>query len=621
MTATAIIQARMGSSRFPGKMLAELAGRPVLWHIVHRLRRCATVGQIILATSDGAGDDPLAAYAGTLGVTVVRGPEANVLRRFALALEHSAAPVVLRICGDSVLIDPWLIDRLVTLLVTTGGDYPQVTTPCSDCGIDAVSRALLARIIAEKAEHPIAIEHVTGYLGVDPGFGTVAELALPDQDRALPGARFSIDTPADLAFMRALYRETGAATGELGFLEAIAWLKAHPALIAINAYVRQRQGGEHTPVVVIRCDAGHALGIGHLVRCLAIASVLRDRFSAAVTFALGGDPAPAAFGGVPAPAAFGGVPAPAALGGAPAPAALGGAPALAALAREQAFPVAIMAGADPAGELAAVLARTGADTLLMDLRTPYDAGEIAAIRAAGCRFAVLDDGGERRLAADLGYYPPAGAALDWTGAQGRYVAGWDWLPLRPSFSPPPPWRPQAPPLALILVGGSDPHGLRSRLLRVAAAALPPEWRITLVLGRATIADPGFDVLATGLGVRLTIAQDVADMAALMAGAALALSVFGGTAYELAAVGVPAILLGLDADHARSAAALAEAGAALSLGVAGAVDDETLAATIAALAAAPDRRARISATARALIDGQGAYRIAGSLLEGRCGGTA
>ena len=594
MTATAIIQARMGSSRFPGKMLAELAGRPVLWHIVHRLRRCATVGQIILATSDGAGDDPLAAYAGTLGVTVVRGPEANVLRRFALALEHSAAPVVLRICGDSVLIDPWLIDRLVTLLVTTGGDYPQVTTPCSDCGIDAVSRALLARIIAEKAEHPIAIEHVTGYLGVDPGFGTVAELALPDQDRALPGARFSIDTPADLAFMRALYRETGAATGELGFLEAIAWLKAHPALIAINAYVRQRQGGEHTPVVVIRCDAGHALGIGHLVRCLAIASVLRDRFSAAVTFALGGDPAPAAFGG---------------------------APALAALAREQAFPVAIMAGADPAGELAAVLARTGADTLLMDLRTPYDAGEIAAIRAAGCRFAVLDDGGERRLAADLGYYPPAGAALDWTGAQGRYVAGWDWLPLRPSFSPPPPWRPQAPPLALILVGGSDPHGLRSRLLRVAAAALPPEWRITLVLGRATIADPGFDVLATGLGVRLTIAQDVADMAALMAGAALALSVFGGTAYELAAVGVPAILLGLDADHARSAAALAEAGAALSLGVAGAVDDETLAATIAALAAAPDRRARISATARALIDGQGAYRIAGSLLEGRCGGTA
>ena len=594
MTATAIIQARMGSSRFPGKMLAELAGRPVLWHIVHRLRRCATVGQIILATSDGAGDDPLAAYAGTLGVTVVRGPEANVLRRFALALEHSAAPVVLRICGDSVLIDPWLIDRLVTLLVTTGGDYPQVTTPCSDCGIDAVSRALLARIIAEKAEHPIAIEHVTGYLGVDPGFGTVAELALPDQDRALPGARFSIDTPADLAFMRALYRETGAATGELGFLEAIAWLKAHPALIAINAYVRQRQGGEHTPVVVIRCDAGHALGIGHLVRCLAIASVLRDRFSAAVTFALGGDPAPAA---------------------------LGGAPALAALAREQAFPVAIMAGADPAGELAAVLARTGADTLLMDLRTPYDAGEIAAIRAAGCRFAVLDDGGERRLAADLGYYPPAGAALDWTGAQGRYVAGWDWLPLRPSFSPPPPWRPQAPPLALILVGGSDPHGLRSRLLRVAAAALPPEWRITLVLGRATIADPGFDVLATGLGVRLTIAQDVADMAALMAGAALALSVFGGTAYELAAVGVPAILLGLDADHARSAAALAEAGAALSLGVAGAVDDETLAATIAALAAAPDRRARISATARALIDGQGAYRIAGSLLEGRCGGTA
>ncbi len=575
--ATAIIQARMGSSRFPGKMLAELAGRPVVWHIVHRLRRCASVGQIILATSDDGADDPLAAYADTLGVIVVRGPEANVLRRFALALEHTKAPVVLRICGDSVLIDPWLIDRLVTLLKTTGGDYPRVTTPCADCGIDAVSRSLLLRIIAEKADHPIAIEHVTGYLSVDPGFGSVAELALFDQDRALPGARFSIDTPADLEFMRALYRQTGAAAGELGFLQAISWLRAHPELIGINGHVRQRRGGEATPVVVVRCDASQALGLGHLVRCLAVASVLRDRFSAAVTFALGGDAA------------------------------------LAALVREQAFPVMILAGIDPAGELATVLARTGANTLLMDLRTPWDDGEIAAIRAVGCRFAVLDEGGARRLVADLGYYPPSGAALDWSGARGRYFIGWDWLALRPQFSPPPPWRPETPPLALILAGGSDPQRLRVRLLRLAVAALPPDWRMILVLGRATLADAGFEALAAGIGTRLTIAQDVADMAALMAGASLAISVFGGTAYELAAVGVPTILLGLDADHARSAAALAEAGAALFLGSAAETSDEILATAIAALATAPDRRARMSQTARTLIDGQGAYRIAASLL--------
>ena len=578
MTACAIIQARMGSSRFPGKMLADLAGRPVLWHVVHRLRRCAAVSEIILATSEATADAPLAAAAQEMGVTVVRGPEADVLKRFALALERTAAAVILRICGDSVLIDPGLIDRLVRLLESMGSDYPRVTTPCSDCGIDAVSRRLLERIIAEKADHPVAVEHVTGYLGVDPGFGTAVELALPGQDRHLPGARFSIDTPADLEFMRALHRRMGAPAGEIDFLAAVAMLKTQPELLEFNAHVRQRRADERPPSVVIRCDAGHALGLGHLVRCLAVASALRDRFSAAVTFALGGDPA------------------------------------LAVLVRGQAFPVVPMPGRDPAGELAAVLAATRADALLMDVRTPDDAAEIAAVRAAGCRFALLDDGGARRLAADLAFYPPSGCDLDWTGARGERLAGWEWLALRPQFSPPPPWRPLEPPTALILAGGSDPHGWRTRLLRAAAAALPADWRITLVLGRAVAADPAFDALAAGLGARLTIAHDIADMAALMAGATLALSVFGGTAYELAAVGVPAILLGLDADHVRSASFLAAAGAALSPGMAAEVGEDELRRTIAALAADPGRRARMSAAGRALIDGQGACRIAERLAR-------
>ena len=578
MTASAIIQARMGSSRFPGKMLADLAGRPVLWHVVHRLRRSAAVSEIILATSDAPGDDALAAAAREMDVAVVRGPEANVLQRFALALERTAAPVILRICGDSVLIDPGLIDRLVRLLESGAGDYPRVTTPCSDCGIDAISRRLLERIIREKADDPVAVEHVTGYLGVDPGFGVAAELALPGEDRHLPGARFSIDTPADLEFMRALHREMNVPAGEIDFLAAIAFLKTRPGLLDINAHVRQRRADETAPAVVIRCDASPALGLGHLVRCLAVAAALRDRCSAAVTFALGGDPA------------------------------------LAALVREQAFPVTAISGRAPAAELAAVLAGTGAGAVLLDLRTPYDAAEIAAVRAAGCRLAVLDDGGERRLAADLAFYPPSGRDLDWSGARGERLAGWEWLALRPQFSPPPPWRPAEPPLALILAGGSDPHRLRIRLLAAAAEALPAGWRIVLVLGRGTAPDAAFDALAVPLGDRLTLLRDVADMAGLMATASLAVSAFGGTAYELAAMGVPAILLGLDADHVRSASFLAATGAVRCPGDAAGVDGAALRREIAILAADPGERARMSAAGRALIDGQGARRIAERLAR-------
>ena len=263
--------------------------------------------------------------------------------------------------------------------------------------------------------------------------------------------------------------------------------------------------------------------------------------------------------------------------------------------------------------LAALLARTGADALLMDLRTPNDTAETAAIRAAGCRFAVLDDGGDRRLAADLCFYPPVGRELDWRGARGQYFAGWEWLALRPQFSPSPPWRPTTPPTALILAGGSDALGLRARLLRAAAAALPADWRITLVLGRAVAADPGFDALTAALGERLTLLRDVAEMAVLMAGSTLAVSLFGGTAYELAAVGVPALLIGLDVDHARSAADLDKAGAAIFLGVAGDLNDGALTRAIGDLAADSNRRTKMSKTAQALIDGRGALRIAECLI--------
>ena len=579
MTACAIIQARMGSSRFVGKMLADLAGRPLLWHVIHRLRRCAGIGGVILATSDAAGDDPLAACAEALGVTVVRGSERNVLQRFTLALAKTDATVIARICGDSALIDPGLIDRLVARLETGDGDYVRLTTPVSDCGIDVVSRQVLERIIAEKADHPVAVEHVTGYLGLDPGFGRGVELALPDQERFLPGARFSIDTPADLEFMRLLHRHLGAAAGEIDFRRAIAFLKTRPYLLEVNLHIRQRRADETPPAVVIRCDAGHARGLGHLVRCLAVAAALRDRFSAAVTFALGGDPG------------------------------------LAAMAREQGFPVVLIPGRDRAGELAAVLEATRADALLMDVRTPDDDAEIGAIRAAGCRFAVLDDGGGRRLAADLAFYPPSGGELDWRGARGERLAGWDWLALRRQFSPPPPWRPLSPPEALILTGGSDPGGLRHRLLRIAAAALPETWRISVVIGRAAVAEAGFDALAATLGPRLTLLRAVDDMAGLMAGSTLAVSPFGGSAYELAAVGVPAILLSLDADHARSAATLDRAGAAYAAGIAAEVDDRILGRDIAALAADPERWARMSMAARALIDGRGAIRIAERLVAG------
>jgi spore coat polysaccharide biosynthesis protein SpsF len=563
----------MGSSRFPGKMLREIAGKPLIWHVIHRLQQCAKLSQIILATSDQAVDDPLANYAASYGIAVVRGPEQNVLRRFMMALALTDADIIVRITGDSPLIDPELIDRLLTRLLESGADYVCVSRPISDCGIDPISRHALERIGSERADHPAAIEHVTGYLAVEPDFARRTDLVLDGEDRLVEGGRFSVDTPADLAFMQEVYRRLDVPAGEAKFLDVLALLRAAPELLSINAHIRQRLVDEKPLSVLIRCDGGHAIGLGHVVRCLAVAAALRDRFSAAVTFALGGDEA-----------AF-------------------------ALVRGHAFPIHPLRGAAPDAELADILATVSPDLVLMDVRTPFDQAEIAALRRPSRLLAVLDDPGPRRLEADLCFFPPSGAALDWSDAKGERLFGFDFIPLRAQFSPAPVRQPAQPPLALILAGGSDPGGIGRMWLESAARALPVSWRIALVIGAAAAEDPLLAAIAAKIGDRLTVHRQVANMADLMAEAELALASFGMTAYELAAVGVPMQLLCLSDDHYRSALALAEKDAAQLVGIASETTSYRLDEAITTICGDPARRQALSQNSRRLVDGLGARRIA------------
>lgn len=219
-----IIQARMGSRRFPGKMLADLAGRPLIWHVMTRMRRASVLDQLMLATSTERGDDVLAAYAATQGLPVYRGPEDDVLARFQGAAAASAADIIVRVNGDAPLVDPVLTDRLVTALIADDADY--VATPadvaCFHDGVDPMSRRILERLGHEVSGDPLAREHVTGYFKAHPAFG---RRALVEIEPALQvqGPRLSVDTPDDLAFFTALYRRFGAPAGALD-LRHVAWL-------------------------------------------------------------------------------------------------------------------------------------------------------------------------------------------------------------------------------------------------------------------------------------------------------------------------------------------------------------------------------------------------------------
>ena len=109
----ALIQARMGSSRFPGKVLEDLSGHPMLWHVVERVRRAGRVDKVVVATTDRAVDDPIAAFCEREGVGCFRGNEQDVLDRFYQAAKANHADVVVRITADCPLIDPSVIDRVL----------------------------------------------------------------------------------------------------------------------------------------------------------------------------------------------------------------------------------------------------------------------------------------------------------------------------------------------------------------------------------------------------------------------------------------------------------------------------------------------------------------------------
>ncbi len=286
MFCVAVVEARMGSTRFPGKVLAPLAGMPLLQHIGLRLNACAVLEKVVLATSTLPPDDILAERAPALGFEVIRGPEDDLLARHLLVLERYAPDIMVRITGDCPLVDPDVLIRLVKLLESSGADYATVRpgTPCIHEGIDPFRGALLRRLSRACDKNPVVKEHVVTWLKKHPGFANIAYLALPQREQ-LAGVRISVDTPADLAFLEQIYSRLGVPAGHADIREVADLLRTHPELLRMNSHVVQKAAGAHATRVVIRCFS-HAYG----PTLALLAGVLRDIHGFGIRFSLD-DPA------------------------------------------------------------------------------------------------------------------------------------------------------------------------------------------------------------------------------------------------------------------------------------------------------------------------------------------
>ena len=209
MTRTvAVIQARLGSQRFPEKMLADLGGHSLLEWVVTRVQRSRLLDRVVVATTEEVQDDRLVAECRRLKVDVVRGPTDDVLARFVHAIEGDSAEAVVRVCADNPFIDPSCIDQLVREYHDHGVDYAFNHRPHGACdyadgfGAEILSRKLLDRLHTSNlsARHR---EHVTLAV-VDGTIDARVHACTAPREVAYPTLRFDIDTADDLSALRHL---------------------------------------------------------------------------------------------------------------------------------------------------------------------------------------------------------------------------------------------------------------------------------------------------------------------------------------------------------------------------------------------------------------------------------
>jgi len=241
MNVVAIIQARMGSSRLPGKVLADLCGAPLLERVVRRVSRAASVTQVVIATTTKPADDAIARLCDERGWSCFRGSEDDVLDRYYQAARLHKADVVVRVTSDDPFVDPELIDELTNRIAASPGEFdyacnflPRRTFPLG-LDFEVATFATLERAWRED-DNPAWREHVFEYVLHRPELFRIAGIA---HNEDLSHLRWTVDTPEDLELARRVYEHFRH--DRFSWREAVALMNRHPEWRAINEMVIQRQ--------------------------------------------------------------------------------------------------------------------------------------------------------------------------------------------------------------------------------------------------------------------------------------------------------------------------------------------------------------------------------------------
>jgi len=232
----AIVQARTSSSRLPRKVLADIAGFPLIEHVLRRVGSARSIDDVVLATTTNDQDDPLIRIAERVGVRWFRGDEHDVLSRFVGAAHEAGADLVVRVTGDCPLIDPDVTDLVVRSLV----DHESTVDYASNVVVRSFPRGLdveaffvdvLNRVdrfatTADEREH-VTMAIYSSFANLFERFDVVAV----DDDSDI---RWTVDYPADLDVVRRCYESLGLVDNQLPYRDVVTWYRMHPEIGAAN---------------------------------------------------------------------------------------------------------------------------------------------------------------------------------------------------------------------------------------------------------------------------------------------------------------------------------------------------------------------------------------------------
>jgi spore coat polysaccharide biosynthesis protein SpsF len=238
MKTVAIVQARMGSTRLPGKVLLPLLEEPLLVRVMRRAGRSSRVDEVVLATTTRRADDQLVALADRERWPVVRGSEDDLLDRYVQAARAHSADVVVRITSDCPLLDPAVVDATIDAFGGGTWDYAssalEPRTFPRGLDVEVVAAEALERAWREDPD-PASREHATPYIYRHPELFRLLRVPGPDDQSR---HRWSVDTPEDYELVRRIYAALGR--DDFGWRQALAVVDGHPGWAELNRHVVQK---------------------------------------------------------------------------------------------------------------------------------------------------------------------------------------------------------------------------------------------------------------------------------------------------------------------------------------------------------------------------------------------